>query len=286
MPSKCQWLSQSSTSNFYHSTSPLFLHHGTSARTTSPMDQTRALAALAPFLALAKAATSPLAATELITQATSASHTFVFAELLHHPNIQLLRTHPAHTPHLTLLEIFTWGTWESYHATPNLPPLTPPQAEKLRLLSLLSLAASHSLTYAALTPRLGLASPAALEALITHAISARLVDATLDPARGVVAVRALAPLRDLAPGAVPLLAADLAAWSARCNAVRADLETQIRRVRDAAHRRRGAEMRAEKMFRVVSEAADEEGEAMEVEGVVVGRKRGAGRPGAGGRNAR
>jgi COP9 signalosome complex subunit 7 len=92
------------------------------------MEQTKALNALEPFLALSKSATSPRAAADLISQATSAPNTYVFAELLQTPNIQKLRDSPDHAAHLVLLEIFAWGTWEDYKgACPhsvNIRPLT------------------------------------------------------------------------------------------------------------------------------------------------------------------
>jgi hypothetical protein len=78
------------------------------------MEQTKALNALEPFLALSKSATSPRAASDLISQATSAPNTYVFAELLQTPNIQNLRTSQEYASYLTLLEIFAWGTWADY----------------------------------------------------------------------------------------------------------------------------------------------------------------------------
>ena len=83
------------------------------------MEQTKALNALEPFLALSKSATSPRAASDLIVQATSAPNTYVFAELLQTPNIQNLRTSEEYAPYLTLLEIFAWGTWEDYKSASN-----------------------------------------------------------------------------------------------------------------------------------------------------------------------
>lgn len=82
--------------------------------TALAMEQTKALNALEPFLALSKSATSPRAASDLIVQATSAPNTYVFAELLQTPNIQNLRTSEEHGPYLALLEIFAWGTWADY----------------------------------------------------------------------------------------------------------------------------------------------------------------------------
>ena len=81
------------------------------------MEQTRALNALEPFLALSKSANSPRAAADLITQVTSAPNTYVFAELLQTPNIQALRNSEEYAPYLALLEIFAWGTWSDYKGT-------------------------------------------------------------------------------------------------------------------------------------------------------------------------
>lgn len=85
------------------------------------MDQvhTRALEALQPFIHLANSnsATSPRFVANLITNATSNPHTYVFAELLETPTVQALRskdTADEYQPYLTLLEIFAWGTWQEY----------------------------------------------------------------------------------------------------------------------------------------------------------------------------
>lgn len=85
------------------------------------MDQThtRALEALQPFIHLARSnsAGSPRFIANLITNATSSTQTYVFAELLELPTIQALRS--PDTPaefkgYLKLLEIFAWGTWQEY----------------------------------------------------------------------------------------------------------------------------------------------------------------------------
>lgn len=81
------------------------------------MDQSRAINSLAPFIALAKSANSPRAAADLVTQATSAANTYVFAELLEQPNIQALAGHEKYGNFHTLLQTFAWGTWESYKCT-------------------------------------------------------------------------------------------------------------------------------------------------------------------------
>lgn len=80
--------------------------------------QTPALNALAPFLALSKSATSPRAAADLITQATSAPNTYVFAELLAQPNIQALQGNEEYGGAFELLKVFGWGIWETYSSKP------------------------------------------------------------------------------------------------------------------------------------------------------------------------
>ena len=101
--------------------------------------QQKALNALEPFTLLSKSATSPRAAVDLITQATSAPNTFVFAELLDTPNIQALRNAAEeYAPYLTLLEIFAWGTWKDYECSSpqshyQLPPIiTSPTASRVK----------------------------------------------------------------------------------------------------------------------------------------------------------
>lgn len=98
--------------------------------------QQKALNALEPYILLSKSATSSRAAVDLIKQATSASNTFVFAELLQTPNIQALRTaSEEHACYLTLLEIFSWGTWKDYegqlpYSSSPLSPITLPSIKK------------------------------------------------------------------------------------------------------------------------------------------------------------
>ena len=88
--------------------------------------QTAALNALAPFIALSTSATSARAAADLISQAISAPNTYVFAELLQTPNIQSLRNaEQRYARWLRALEIFSWGTWEEYQGEQG-PPFRPP----------------------------------------------------------------------------------------------------------------------------------------------------------------
>ena len=92
------------------------------------MDQTqqKSLNALEPYLALAKSANAPTAATQVISQAISASNTFVFAELLQSPNIQALQNAaPEQASFLTVLQIFSWGTWKDYKGMTSLDGLQP-----------------------------------------------------------------------------------------------------------------------------------------------------------------
>ncbi|KAJ4358334.1 uncharacterized protein N0V89_002916 [Didymosphaeria variabile] len=223
------------------------------------MEQTKALNALEPFLALSKTATSPRAASDLVTQATSAPNTFVFAELILTPNIQKLRE-SEHASYLTLLEIFAWGTWEDYKGRSDLPKLSDKQHEKLLMLSLLPLARSHStLTYPALMSALDLSTPRALEQLLTTAIYAGLLTATLDPAHSVVSVTSVAPLRDLAPGSLPALQATLANWSNRCGSALEDLELRVAEVRKAAVEREMLRRKKERALEVMLQLSEDKG---------------------------
>ncbi|KAI9848269.1 MAG: hypothetical protein M1837_000533 [Sclerophora amabilis] len=207
--------------------------------------QLRALNALEPFIALSKSANSPRAAADLITRATSAPNTYIFAELLSTPNIQSLRHNGGDefAPYLTLLEIFSWGTYADYTSTTNLPSLTPAQLHKLRLLSLLPLCTATSpLTYSHLQTALSLETARSLEDLLISATYAGLLTAKLSPVTQLVHITSLSPLRDLAPGSVPHLTRTLEAWEGRCTSVLGDLEAQIANVKRRAVERRRAEL--------------------------------------------
>lgn len=134
----------------------------------------------------------------------------------------------------------THASWSRHPLTtatahPNLPKLSAQQHQKLLLLSLLPLSHSHkTLTYKHLLVALDLPTTRALEELITTAIYAGLITATLDPARALVSVTSISPLRDLAPGALPALQATLQSWSQRCDAALADLEAQADKVKKEA----------------------------------------------------
>lgn len=202
------------------------------------MEQTKALNALEPFVALTKSATAPRAAADLVTRATSASGTYVFAELLETPQIQALAESPDHASYLTLLQIFSYGTYADYISTANLPPLNDQQTLKLRQLSLLTLAKNpHNLSYASLQSALGLSDARAVEQLVISAIYAGLIQAQLDPRNQAVLVSSVSPLRDLAPGSIPSMLANLQEWSGRCTSTLADLEAQIQAIKETAAQR-------------------------------------------------
>ncbi|KAK3934954.1 pci domain-protein [Diplogelasinospora grovesii] len=222
------------------------------------MEQTKALNSLEPFLALAKSATSPAACADLISRATSAPNTFVFAELLDTPQIQAAAQDPTFSPHLQLLQIFSYGTLSDYlsHGT-ALPDLNDAQKLKLRQLSLLTLAKDNqtppksNLSYPLLRSALRLSSDdddddnRELEDLVISAIYAGLLGATLDPANGVVQVNSVAPLRDVPPLTSSAAAASglggllssLQSWAGRCESTLLSLETQMSQLRAAADRR-------------------------------------------------
>ena len=232
------------------------------------MDQTqqKALNALEPYILLSKSANSPRAAADLVTQATSAPNTFVFAELLHTPNIQALQTASKdYAPYLTLLQIFAWGTWSEYTGlskaacaqcsradssdpdTPDLPKLSIVQEQKLRQLTLLSLSTYPStLTYVHLLSELCLPTTRALEDLVISSIYAGLLTAKLDTLSQRVDVFSVAPLRDLKPGSVPHMVSVLEDWDSRCLSVLGEIEGQVREIRRKAQEQRKRETEHEK----------------------------------------
>ncbi|OBT73810.1 hypothetical protein VF21_08005 [Pseudogymnoascus sp. 05NY08] len=227
------------------------------------MEQTKALNALEPFLALSKSATSPTAAIDLIQRATSAPNTFIFSPLLSTPPIQALRSSPATAPHFQLLTHFCYGTYNDYISSADaLPPLTPVQAQKLRQLSLLTLARDpKNLAYARLIELLGLSDARELETLVTTAIYAGLLSATLNPHDGLVAVSSVAPLRDVEPAQIPVLIGTLEEWAGRCSATLEGLEKQVASIKAGALRRHKEEVEWEGYVGEMVEKGDEAGEA-------------------------
>ncbi|KAL3423493.1 PCI domain-containing protein [Phlyctema vagabunda] len=210
------------------------------------MEQQKALNALEPFLALTKSASSPRAAADLISRATSHPNTFIFSELLHAPQIQALAGNDEYGAHLTLLQIFSYGTYEDYtrqatqkqQSQQQLPTLNEAQALKLRQLSFLTLARRPAdLSYARVLAALALETTRELEDLVISAIYAGLMAGTLDPYHQLVSVSSVAPLRDLQPDSIPSMLATLSAWSSRCVSTLHDLEAQIARIKADALQR-------------------------------------------------
>ncbi|ROW07786.1 hypothetical protein VMCG_03558 [Cytospora schulzeri] len=219
------------------------------------MEQTKALNALEPFLALTKSATSPRAAADLISRATSSPATYIFTELLVSPQIQALANSPEHTSHLTQLQIFSHGLYSDYQSTPNLPALNDAQKLKLRQLSLLTLSRDkNNLTYPALQQHLGLASPREVEDVVISAVYAGLLSAKLNPLRRVVQVSSVAPLRDVQPATVPSIVATLQKWSARCDATLAEIEASIAGIKKEAARTANEKRDWDRTFQAVVEA--------------------------------
>ncbi|RAL17184.1 COP9 signalosome subunit 7 [Aspergillus homomorphus CBS 101889] len=215
------------------------------------MDQihTRAIEALQPFIALANStsASSPRFVANIITNATSNPHTFVFAELLETAAVQALRspgTPAEYQSYLTLLEIFAWGTWQEYQETPNLPALSEAQTLKLRLLTLLTLSSTiQPLTYTALMSALSITVPSDFESLVTTAIYSSLIKARLSPASTppTVNVTAIAPLRDVKPQSLSKIITVLTQWETRCGDVISDIEAEIAKIKSESAKRRAKE---------------------------------------------
>ncbi|EAS35237.3 COP9 signalosome complex subunit 7a [Coccidioides immitis RS] len=205
----------------------------------------RALEAIQPFIHIATSnqSPSPLFLATLITNATSAPSTFIFAELLDTPAIQSLRspeTPEKYRSSLTLLEIFAWGTWQEYKSTPNLPTLNTAQIQKLRLLSLLTLAETHNpLTYSIVMESLSLSTPAELETLVREAIYLSLISARLSPTTSppIIKVNSIAPLRDVRPQTVNTMISILTEWQGRCQDVIGGIEAEIAKILADAERR-------------------------------------------------
>ncbi|KAJ4415636.1 COP9 signalosome complex subunit 7a [Neurospora sp. IMI 360204] len=224
------------------------------------MEQAKALNALEPFIALSKSATSPRAAADLVTRATSAPNTFIFTELLQTPQIQSLASSDEFSPYLTLLQVFSHGTYADYTANAStLPTLNDDQKLKLRQLSLLTLVANDgiatspsdddamhqeheqaqppNLSYASLIRHLELSSARELEELVISAIYAGLVEGQLDPANEMVQINSVAALRDVPPRGVGGLLSSLQGWAGRCEATLQELEATMANLREEADRR-------------------------------------------------
>ena len=149
-------------------------------------------------------------------------------------------------------------------------------------MTLLTLAASYSsasqLSYANLQTALSLDTPRDLENLVTDAIYAGLLTGTLNPAQQTVIISSVAPLRDLAPGSVTAMVAELEAWSRRCDGVLQELEAEITKVRqDATTRARSESETAAQIERADRVVRDRDTDATDDTNSMRGGMRGGGR---------
>ncbi|KAH7330599.1 hypothetical protein B0J17DRAFT_678748 [Rhizoctonia solani] len=187
-----------------------------------------------PFLLMAKSAKGA-GATKLIADATSASGTYVFAELLEMPNIQALAANEQHAPWLELLKMFSYRTWVDYkRLSGSLPQLNPAQATKLKQLSIVSLAErSRILSYPDLLAYLDIASVRQLEDLIIDAMYQDVLKGKLDQKEARIEIEYTIG-RDLEPGAAGLedLLGKLRDWSNRTATVIQALDVQIKSIND------------------------------------------------------
>ncbi|QRW05829.1 COP9 signalosome complex subunit 7b [Ceratobasidium sp. AG-Ba] len=192
------------------------------------------LKALEPFLLMSKSAKGA-AATKLIADATSASGTFMFAELLEMPNIQELAGNEQHAPWFELLKLFSYKTWADYkHANNSLPLLNSAQSTKLKQLSIVSLAEqSRILSYSDLLTYLDISSVRQLEDLIIDAMYQDVLKGKLDQKEGRLEVEYTIG-RDLEPGTASLeqLLAKLQDWSNRTSTVIQSLDVQIQQIQE------------------------------------------------------
>ncbi|EXJ83566.1 hypothetical protein A1O1_07189 [Capronia coronata CBS 617.96] len=238
--------------------------------------QSKALAAIQPFVHLATTTKSPSPrfVAELIKGAISAPGTYVFTELLQTPACQSLRGTELQS-WLTLLEVFSWGTYAEYKGMPGLPELDEPQTLKLRQLSLLTLASpfapsdgttvTDALTYPSLLQSLSLPDAASLESLVTQSIYSGLLTARLSPTSSppVVNITSVAPLRDLRPQSLPALLQILQTWESRCTSVVSEMEAQISSIRQTAAQRNTTQRKRQEVVdaAVLSEKALDNGES-------------------------
>ncbi|KAI9728535.1 MAG: hypothetical protein M1834_007673 [Cirrosporium novae-zelandiae] len=213
---------------------------------------TRATSALQPFLLLAPSANSSQAAIQLITGATSAPHTYFFAELLQTPQIQALRNGDEKCKaHLKLLEIFCWGTWEEYKsADPPLPPLTPTQTLKLQHLTLLTICTMVplTLTYETILSSLHLTTPSSLPPILHSAISSHLLFGRLSPLTQTLHITSVAPVRDLKPGSIPEMLKVLELWQANCKEASSLITAEIQSICTAAQSRKAVSEKRQKLI--------------------------------------
>ncbi|KAF2365450.1 Proteasome component (PCI) domain [Trinorchestia longiramus] len=179
------------------------------------------------FLVLAKTAKGA-AAVQLVKEALEAPGLYVFAEILHMPNIKELSSLPEYSPYYRLMEVFAFGVYEDYLKNePPLPPLSPLMLTKLRHLTIVTMANStKTLHLDNLLKELCLNSRRELEDLIIEAIYADVLHGKLDQKNGVLEVD-FALGRDIKPEDLPQIAATLKAWCNTCNGLLGTLESLV-----------------------------------------------------------
>lgn len=114
----------------------------------------------------------------------------------------------------------------------------------------------RSLTYEKLVAALDLPSARELETLVREAVYAGLLDATMDPHRAVLQVHSVAPLRDLAPGAIPPIMERLSGWSDRCDETLMSLEAEIESIKENARVRQQEKDQADEEIKRLVDSKD------------------------------
>jgi len=136
--------------------------------------------ALLKFLILAKTVKGK-SLVGVIQQALQNPSTFVFGELLEHPNVRALAEGEDKIWYDTLA-LFTYGSFVDYKAAPqNFGELPPQLLKKLKQLSIVSLASTQkSLPYSLLLGQLDIGNVRELEDLIIESIYAGIIKGKLD----------------------------------------------------------------------------------------------------------
>lgn len=188
------------------------------------------------FQQLAKGAKGA-AAVQLIKEALEAPGLYVFAELLHMPNIKELSDSTEHAWYYRLMEIFAYGVYDDYlQNKATLPPLTPAMLTKLRHLTIVTLASNQkTLPLETLVNKLSLNTRRELEDLIIEAVYADVLHGKLDQKNGVLEVE-YALGRDIKPEDLPQISATLKAWCDTCTSMLGTLEglaTQANKTKEA-----------------------------------------------------
>lgn len=166
---------------------------------------------LEQFVALAASAKG-LAAVQLVREIVKHPSTFVFGDLLAHPNIREMEN-SEHRAYYRLLQIFAYGTYADYKsADPKLPELDPAALAKLKKLTIMGYCAKHkTVACQTLMEQLDVGNVRELEDMIIDCAYEGLVVGKLDQRKGVFEVQhALA--RDIGPRDIVEMGQTLDAW--------------------------------------------------------------------------